>query len=368
MAGKRSFGSVRRLPSGAYQARYTGPDGTMYSAPRTFTAKSHADAWLAERRTEISHGTWRSPSSQPAEEATAVTFGDYAGAWLAGRDLKPRTRAHYRSLLESRLLPTFGDRPIAAIKPTEVRSWHASLDARKPTIRAHAYALLRTIFNTAVADDVISVNPCRVSGAGVTKRARTIRPASLAELEALAGAMPERLRAMVLLAAWCALRFGELVELRRGDVDVKRGVVRVRRGAVRVDGEVIIGSPKSGAGVRDVAIPPHLLPMLEQHLNRHVEPRRDALLFPASDGRNMSPNSLYWHFTPARAAAGRPDLRFHDLRHTGAVLAASTGATLAELMARLGHTTPAAAMKYQHAAAERDMAIAAALSRLAGGG
>jgi integrase len=78
----------------------------------------------------------------------------------------------------------------------------------------------------------------------------------------------------------------------------------------------------------------------------------------------MSPNSLYWHYYPARQAAGRPDLRFHDLRHTGAVLAASTGATLAELMARLGHSTPSAAMKYQHAAADRDRVIADALSAL----
>ena len=77
------------------------------------------------------------------------------------------------------------------------------------------------------------------------------------------------------------------------------------------------------------------------------------------------PSSLYAVYHPAREAAGRPDLRFHDLRHTGAVLAAATGATLAELMARLGHSTVAAAMRYQHAAADRDKAIAEALSKLA---
>ena len=95
------------------------------------------------------------------------------------------------------------------------------------------------------------------------------------------------------------------------------------------------------------------MPVVRAHLDAHVGAERDALLFPAGDGRNMSPNSLYWHHYPARVAAGRPDLRFLDLRHTGAVLAASTGATLAELMARLGHSTPAAAMKDQHAAADR---------------
>jgi integrase len=79
----------------------------------------------------------------------------------------------------------------------------------------------------------------------------------------------------------------------------------------------------------------------------------------------MQPSTLYKVWYPAREAAGRPDLRFHDLRHTGATLAAATGATLAELMARLGHSTPAAAMRYQHAAADRDQAIAEALSGFA---
>ncbi len=68
------------------------------------------------------------------------------------------------------------------------------------------------------------------------KRARQIREASLAELEAITLAMPPRYRLMVLLAAWCALRFGELTELRRSDIDVKNAIVRVRRGVVRGDG------------------------------------------------------------------------------------------------------------------------------------
>ncbi|MCL3860638.1 site-specific integrase [Actinotalea sp. K2] len=364
MGGKRGFGAIRRLPSGAYQARYTGPDGLRHQAPWSFATKEHADVWLAGQRTDISRGVW-TPPGVPGPDEVALTFGTYAEAWVAGRDLKPRTRAHYESILATRLVPAFGKRPLDAIRPSDVRLWHATTDATKPTIRAHSYALLRTIFATAVADDLVPTNPCRIVGAGTTRRAGKTRPASLAELEVLVAAMPERLRLMVLLGAWCALRFGELAELRRMDVDLKRGIVRVRRGVVRVSTEVIVGTPKSTAGVRDVAVPPHLMSAVRAHLNAHVGAETDALLFPASDGRNMSPNSLYWHYYPARVAAGRPDLRFHDLRHTGAVLAASTGATLAELMARLGHSTPAAAMKYQHAAADRDRVIADALSRLA---
>ncbi len=178
-------------------------------------------------------------------------------------------------------------------------------------------------------------------------------------------AMPERLRLMVTLASWCALRFGETVELRRGDVDLSAEVIRIRRAAVRTGGAYSITTPKSDAGVRDVAIPPHVIPLIESHLAKHVDRDRDSLIFPADSGGHLQPATLYRHWYRARDAANRPDLRFHDLRHSGAVLAAATGATLAELMARLGHSTPAAAMRYQHAAAGRDREIASLLSKLA---
>jgi integrase len=87
--------------------------------------------------------------------------------------------------------------------------------------------------------------------------------------------------------------------------------------------------------------------------------------YPSAPNHHLAPASLYRVFYPARKVAGRPDLRWHDLRHTGAVLAASTGASLAELMARLGHSTPQAALKYQHASRGRDAEIAALLSKLA---
>ena len=113
-----------------------------------------------------------------------------------------------------------------------------------------------------------------------------------------------------------------------------------------------------------MTLPPHILPQLLAHLEEHAAPGRDGLLFPGPKGEQWSPSSLYHHWHKAREAAGRDDLRWHDLRHTGAVLAAQTGATLAELMSRLGHTTPAAALKYQHAAQDRDRVIAERLSNL----
>ena len=371
--GKRYFGSVRKLPSGRYQARYTGPDGRPYSArtpegrPLTFGTKQDAEGWLSLRHSEILRGAWLPPA---APKAAPVTLAAYAAAWMADRDLADRTRGDYAQILRDHILPAFGETAVSAITPASVREWHARLKSLTgPTQRAHAYGLLRTILNTAVADEVTGASPCRVRGAGSVKRAKQIRPATLAELEALVKALPERYRLMALLAAWCALRFGELAELRRSDIDVRNAVIHVRRGVVRVPGSRKVKGPKSEAGKRDVAIPPHLMPVVKDHLRDHAAASRDALLFPATGdpGRHMATATLYRVYYPAREAAGLPDLRFHDLRHTGAVLAAATGATLAELMARLGHATAGAALRYQHAAAERDKVIAAALSDLAGG-
>ena len=378
---KRSFGGIRRLPSGRYQANYTGPDTVLHKAPSTFDTRDDAEAWLVDVRRAISRGEW---SPDPAtKRARPLTFEDYASRWLERRTLKPRTRSHYRNLIDQHLSPTFGRMALRSITAEDVATWHHQLGEARPTLRAHCYGLMRTILGSALQDRLIEHNPCHIRGAGNAKRAHKIKPLTLDELEVLARDMPESRRALVLLAAWCALRFGELAELRRKDVDLTNATLHVRRAVVRVDGGTLIGTPKSEAGARDVAIPPHLVPMLRDHIKEHAQWGRDGLLFPSADGQHLPPSTLYGKnptpatktrearpgsgFYGARAAAGRPDLRFHDLRHTGAVLAAQTGATLAELMSRLGHSTPGAALRYQHVAQDRDRAIADALSRLAAG-
>jgi len=164
------------------------------------------DAWLRQVSGDIQAGRWASRNAP--KPAKPVTLRAYADAWLAERELSPSTRRLYRVTLDTQVLPALGDVPVTQLSPSAVRKWHASLmQSTWPTQRAHAYSLLRTILNTALADE-IPANPCRVRGAGQAKRARQIKPASVAELEALVQAMPERYRLMVLLAAWCALRFG----------------------------------------------------------------------------------------------------------------------------------------------------------------
>ena len=368
MAGKanrRGFGYVRRLPSRHYQASYIGPDVARHPALMTFDTKGDAEAWLSAERILIAAGTWTPPKlrRELAETKRPATFAAYAVIWLKDRDLKPRSREHYRALLDNQL-KVWDAVPINDIRPEMVRDWHTTLDKKHATTRAHAYGLLRSILSTAVSDGLLTVNPCHIRGAGTAKRIHKTKPLSVAELEVLVAAMPAKYRPMTLLAAWCALRFGELVELRRKDIDLKAKLIRVRRGAVRADGQVIIGTPKSDAGIRDVDIPPHLIPMLTDYMSKDISGGKEGLLFPARHGGTLAPSTLYASFYPARDKAGRPDLRWHDLRHTGAVLAASTGATLAELMSRLGHSTPTAALRYQHAAEGRGAVIAKAMSAM----
>ena len=366
MSKRRQFGSIRKLPSGRWQARFTSPDRTIVTAPRTFAQKLHAEVWLSDRRKELDRGLW----NPGANDVVRTRFDTYAGRWMANRGLRPKTKQSYERILTHHLIPAFGDRQLAAITPAMVRDWHAGLLPGKPTMRSHCYALLRAIMAQAVADELIDSTPCRIRGAGSTGRVHKIRPATVSELTILYDAMPDRLKLAVPLASWCALRFGEIIELRRHDIDLVDEVIRVRRAAVRIDGAPgghVVGEPKSRAGARDVSIPPHLLDAVQQHLAEHVGPQQDSLLFPSTPGgtHHLSLSAMYRAWNVARQAAGRPDLRFHDLRHTGLVLAAATGATLAELMARAGHSTVGAALKYQHAAQSRDREIAALLSKLA---
>lgn len=379
-----TFGTVETLPSGRLRARYRGPDGRRYTAPTLFLTKKDARGWLAIRHADIIKGQWMPPDAQELPQR-ALTFKTYADTWMSQRDLKDRTREHYAKLLEDHIVPRFGALPIASITSDDVRAWHAAMGTKTPTMRAHCYGLLRTIMATAASDGKIKVNPCVIRGAGTARRVHKIRPATVDELAIIAQEMPEQYRAMVLLAGWCALRFGELTELRRRDVIIVEpteqqlatavanaqdppeayGIVRVERAVVRIESGFDVTSPKSDAGRRDVEMPPHLLPAIKDHLARFVGSEKDALLFPAVHGGHLAPGTMNRWYYKARSAAKRDDLRWHDLRHSGAVLAAATGATLAELMARLGHSTPQAAMRYQHAAQGRDRQIAKLLSKLA---
>lgn len=361
----RQFGNIRKLPSGRYQARYRGPDGNLRSAPNTFGRKSDASKWLSIKETEVSKGEWIAP------ELGEQTFRDYATQWMQDRVLKPRTVELYDGLLTNHLYPTFGDLGMSDIDEAAVRRWRKQrLDAGPkakrpfgPVTVAKAYRLLHAIFETAVEDDrIIPRNPCHIDGAGKEESdEREIVP--LPVVFKLAETVPVRYRLLVLLATFADLRWGELVGLRREHIDLAACEIRIRKTLSQPDkGGLHFDTPKSAAGKRTVAFPEELVGEIRWHLERFAEPGEQGLVFVGPKGGKLRRSNFHKSvWTKARKAVGLPTLHFHDLRHTGGTLSAATGATLKELMARLGHSSVRAAMIYQHATSDRDKAIAKAL-------
>jgi integrase len=367
-AGHRRFGSVRRRSSGRWQARYQGPDGLTRSANDTFDSKRSAEQWLTLVESQILTGEWRPP------EHGQVMFGEYATNWVADRRLEPRSRELYAMLLRLHIMPWFADSTLDHITPQAVRSWRSDLlrRGRSEMTAAKSYRLLRAILNTAVKDDrLLRENPCRMRG--FDKESTSERPtASVEQVWRLSALMPPRFRALVIFAAFTGLRWGELVALRARDVDLDAGLVHVvRKFAELQNGERLPGRPKSDAGSRTVALPSVLVTVVREHLAEFSPGDPEDLIFKGSKGASLRRNNFHRsvRWPDCVAEAGLPEgFRFHDLRHTGNTLAASSGASTRELMHRMGHASMRAALIYQHVTSERDREIAAAIDARIGDG
>ena len=415
--GHRRFGNVRKLPSGRYQVRYPGPDGRLRSHPQTFDRKGDAERALSLIEAQIIAGEWTDPQRGKAR------LGDYARDWITQRPgLRIRTVDFYRWLLTKHIDPYLGDVPIGKLTTQIIREWRSGLVARgvSATTTAKAYRLLRAVLMTAVEEDkILPRNPCRIRGAGSEQALErpVLTVAQVFDLAELVGRRPvgnirqlagggyrlrfqrngemrtapevyrtrvdaeqtlwamtldgradcnhdRRYRALVLLATFASLRWGEATALRRCDIDLDAGTVRVRAAyAERSTGELMLGPPKSKAGRRIVGIPRVIIPELRKHLRcssspipaRSPSPGPRAARCVAATSTAPQPGRRP---SPAIGAAG---LHFHDLRHTGNTFAAASGAGLRDLMARMGHDSERAAIIYQHEARGADTAITNAI-------
>src|SRR5690625_2917789 len=229
MGTRSGFGSTRKLPSGRWQARYTGPDLKRHTAPFTFDEELDAKEWLLAKRREIKEDEWKPPVAPKR-----VMFADYAPEWItrqtarARKPLKPRSASHYRKLLHNHLLPTFSDLPLRSITAESVQNWYDAYGRRTPTARANAYGLLNAIMSAAHREKKVRENPCQISGGAYAPRATTTKLVTTDELAVIVKNVPLRYRPMILLAAWCGLRLGELCALLRREIDgIGDGLIRV---------------------------------------------------------------------------------------------------------------------------------------------
>src|SRR5262245_56417568 len=130
--GHRGFGHIRRQPtkSARYSASFIGADLKRHFAPVTFDEKTNAELWLAKERRimqdALSSGeVWLSPAVRAAQAvAFGETLGDYATKVIKERNLKPRTRIHYESILDAHF-GKLADLSVCAITPAAVRAWYS---------------------------------------------------------------------------------------------------------------------------------------------------------------------------------------------------------------------------------------------------
>ncbi len=303
-----------------------------------------------------------------------MPFLQYARAWVSERpDLRPKTMQLYEGLLRLHLSPSLGALRLQDITEPRVRRWRKSLlDAEVGEVTvAKAYRLLKAIMNTAVDDGLIRRNPCRIKGAGQEKSPE--RPVlTIRQVFDLADAIDQRYRALILLAVFGSLRWGELAALRRRHIDLTAGTLSVEVSVVElVEGSLVTGPPKSEAGRRTVTLPAFLMPEIATHLKQFAGPGEDSLVFIGPKNGSLRRPNFTRIWRRATESAGLTGFHFHDLRHTGNHIAAATGASLRELMGRMGHSTTRAALiyqhrttEYQHRTTERDRLIAAAMSAL----
>lgn len=352
MSNRRSFGTLRKLNSGNWQARYVHPQtGMRHSAPVTYKQKADAQAWLNTEQHAIEQGTWRDT------KLTRSTLNEYGLRLIAQRDLKAPTREDYLSLWRNHIEPTLGRLLVSQITPELVRNWKedrlAETGGAAYAVK-NARAVLRMILAVAVEDNILTANPCNKSNSvkALPNKREPLTPAQVAQV---ATAIPEHYSCLVLILGWIGLRIGEATALRLSDLyldDPAQASLRIERRVKRLkSGELDFDTPKSAAGLRTIAIPPQLVPVIQQHLARYSITDPDSLVFPTKFGQ-CAVTAAPQEITRVLREQGYATLRTHDLRATAATAMTSSGVSLVQVMQVLGHSTVNAAMGYQRATAE----------------
>lgn len=325
------MGNIQRIDRAKpWRARFRAPDGSEQS--RSFRRKVDAERWLRDQEGKADRGLWTDPA------AAKVPLSEYAEAWLAGRQLKPKSVATYRSLLDSRILPEFGEYQLRQISADAVRAWVAEMvdEGLSASRISAARAVLASILGQAVEDGVLARNAAAnvKTPSKQPRRQRFLTPDEVAKLAAACESRQKGAGGLVTFLAWSGLRWGEATALRWSDVDLGKRRVKVHRAVSEVNGELIEGTPKTHEH-RTVIVPRHALPS-------GSSTTRNGLVFTAPRGgylRSAHFRTRVW--LPAVTKVGLEGLVVHDLRDTAASLAISSGASIKAVQRMLGHKSAA---------------------------
>jgi integrase len=323
--------SIDKRPDGRYRARWReypgGPQKT-----RQFDRKGDAERFLDAVRGDIAHGVYIDPAGGK------TLFRDYAEEWRVGQVHRPSTVTQCETYLRLHAYPTLGRRPIGAIRRSEIQAWVKKLsDHLAPGSVELVYRWVATIFKAAVGDRLIAASPC-IRIALPKKLDTEVIPLSVSDVDALAGAVPNRYKALIVFAAGMGLRQGECLGLTVDRVDFLRKQVRVDRQLTGAKAGVpIFGPPKSKAGFRTVPMPEVVASCVAEHLARH-KPGPAGLVFTNTAGNPITRSLCgeMWH--RAAPVARIPEwATFHDLRHFYASLLIAKGCSVKAIQKRLGH-------------------------------
>jgi integrase len=232
------------------------------------------------------------------------------------------------------------------------------------SVRKNVFTL-RRIMEMAVHEGLIKANP--TTGVRLPAEPRhEQRYLDREQINTLVQVVADRYKAMVLVAVYGGLRFGELCALRRSSVDVSRNTIRITHTLVEVNGILSFGPPKTKSSVRTVTIPRTVMDVLVQHMSTNTGPEADSLLFTFPGGK---PLRRAWFrqrvWLPAVSKAGVEGLRFHDLRHTFVSLWVALGRNAKEVSKVAGHSSVAFTLdRYGHLYEQDDDGLADALDRL----
>lgn len=328
-------GSITRITlsdgSTRYRARYRDPGGRQHE--KRFARKVDAQRWLDEASSAMVTQTWTAPARG------RVTVADWAARWRDSQTgIKPSTLYRYGTLLRAHVLPAWGDYRLADVTHADVASWVARLRTQgsAPGTVRQAHRVFSLLLDLAVRDGRIPRNPAERVPLPRIVRGEP-RFLTRTEVEGLADAAGDD-EDVIRLLAYTGLRFGELAALRVRRVDFLRLRLTVAESATEVGGKLLFGTPKSHQQ-RSVPLPA----VLVEALARRCEGKHpDDLLVTTAAGtalRLRNWRRVVWD--PAVRAAGLSDVTPHDLRHTAASLAVSSGATVKSVQRMLGHASAA---------------------------
>jgi integrase len=328
--------SIKRRPDGRWRARYRDPAGQEHA--KHFARRVDAERFL----TTVEHSKLTGGYVDP--RAGRVTFGEYASTWQAGQVCRPSSAAKIDRTLRLHVLPRWGTRPMASIRPSEVQSWVRELSDRlAPNTVTGVVRTTSACFKAAIADRIIAVSPC--TGVKIPEAHRDrVQPLELAQVQALADAMPDRYRALVVLGAGTGVRISEALGLTVNRVDFLGRMLTIDRQLVTGDE---LGPPKTRASVRDIPLPDVVLDAIAEHLRSYPS---DGFVFTNEAGKPIARNRFAEVWSRARAAAALPTtISYHDLRHHYASLLIRHGESVKVVQARLGHASAAETLDtYSH--------------------